>query len=74
MEKIPDHDTVKQIMDETYNKFYLKWRNALTLENAEHMMQEVRELEKKYPYRLCHDNLLNFIECIEKEYRRRSQV
>ncbi|MDF2538864.1 MAG: hypothetical protein K0S76_1885 [Herbinix sp.] len=68
---IPDHETVKQIMNEVYNKFYLKWRNTLTQENASEMMQDVRDIEKFYPYDLCSSNLLSLVECIEEEYRRR---
>lgn len=68
---IPDHETVKNIMNEVYNGFYLKWRKSLTQENAGEMMLEVYDLERKYPYELCHSNLMNLIECIEEEYRGR---
>jgi hypothetical protein len=68
---IPDHETVKQIMNDVYNGFYLKWRKQLTQENAGEMMQEYRELNQRYPYELCYVNLLNLLECIENEFRRR---
>jgi hypothetical protein len=58
-------------MNDVYNGFYLKWRNILTQENAAVMMQEAYELERKYPYDLCHSLLINLISCVEEEYRRR---
>lgn len=73
MSNIPEHETVKQIMNEVYNGFYLKWRISLTQDNASEMMKDVYAIEAKYPYQLCHDNLLNFIECIEEEWKRRQE-
>lgn len=69
---IPDHEQVKSFMNEIYNNFYLKWRNELTLDNVEQMMQEVYDLDIKYPFELCHDVILGLVECIEDEYRRRN--
>lgn len=68
---IPNHEQVKQFMYEVYNKFYLKWRNELTSDNIDQMMQEVYEFDKRYPFELCHDVILGLVECIEDEYRRR---
>ncbi len=68
---VPDHETVKQIMDATYNKFYLKWRNELTQSNSDQMISEVKEINAKFPYELCRANLLGFIDCIEEQHRRR---
>lgn len=68
---IPDHETVKQIMNEAYNGFYLKWRNNLTIDNADQMMQEVNELDEKYPYPLCRKILLELVEIIEDGFKKR---
>jgi hypothetical protein len=71
---IPDHDTVKQFMNEVYNGFYLKWREILTTENSANMMNDVYALEKKYgQYELFKTIILCLIECIEEAYRRRLQ-
>lgn len=68
----PDHETIKQFMNDVYNGFYLKWRLTLTQKNAADMMNDVYELEKKYSqYELCKTIILCLIECIEEEYRRR---
>lgn len=71
MQNVPDHETVKKIMNDVYNGFYLKWRNDLTPENADAMMQDVYELEQKYPYDLCRSCLIHFMECFDEEYRKR---
>jgi hypothetical protein len=71
MANVPDHENVKKMMNELYNGFYLKWRSILTLENAGQMMQEVHEIEKKYPFQLCRDILVGLVESIEEEYRKR---
>lgn len=72
MKTVPSHETIKQIMNEVYNGFYLKWRKIITIDNAGQMLQEARELNKKYNNcDLCRHMLADLIECIEKEYRRR---
>jgi hypothetical protein len=71
---IPDHETVKQIMNEVYNKFYLKWRRELTLDNIGQMMQEAYALEHKYDGGLCRHMIADLIECIENERRSEDEV
>lgn len=72
MKQIPEHETVRKIMDEVYNRFYLKWRKNYTQDNAADMLQEARELNKKYDdCNLCRHMIADLIECIEFERRRR---
>ncbi|MDF2907166.1 MAG: hypothetical protein K0R34_2487 [Herbinix sp.] len=68
---IPSHTEVRQIFNDTYNVFYKKWINPDTVYDPAVMMQEARELDRKYN----HQDIVNIaalIECIEAERRRES--
>lgn len=71
MSKVSDHETVKQIMNEVYNKFYLKWRKDFTQENAAIMIQEARALSDKYNCDLCRNMVVDLMVCIQDEWIRR---
>lgn len=45
---IPTSLEIKQIFNETYNVFYRKWINTGTIYDPAVMMQEARELDRKY--------------------------
>lgn len=68
---VPDHETVKQIMNEAYNKFYLKWRMEMSESNIDTMMQEAHEISHKFNCELCNNLMANLVTCIEEEWRRR---
>ena len=70
----PDHETVKQIMNEVYNRFYLKWRKSMTEDNIDQILQEAREINQKYNCDLCRHMVVDLIECIEEEYKRREKI
>jgi hypothetical protein len=73
MAKVPDREAVKQIMNEVYNRYYLKWRNDYTPDKVEQMLQEAYAISKKYDCSLCRTMLAELIICIEEEYRRRDK-
>lgn len=66
---MPDKEQVRLIFKETY-LFYTKW-NSISDPDWDKLMQEARELNEKYPYKLCQQILLELIDIIEDEYKRR---
>ena len=71
---IPDHETVKQIFNETYNVFYLKWKSISNPADWKALMQDVRDLNEKYPYPLCRRILLELVEIIEDGFQREEEL
>lgn len=69
--KYPSHEEVRSIFNETYNVFYKKWKDISNPEDWDKLMQDARQLSKKYPYSLCQKILLELIEIIEDEFKRR---
>lgn len=67
--KIPNQTEVRQIFNETYNVFYRKWINPNTPYDAAVMLQEARELNRKYEGQNI-VSIAGLIECIEYERRR----
>lgn len=68
---IPTQTEVRQIFNDTYNVFYKKWKDISAVDQWSLLMQDVRDINDKYPYRLCRDILLDLMECLEEEFRRR---
>lgn len=66
---IPTHEEVRNIFNETYNAFYKKWINPNTQYNPELMLQEARELDRKYNHQKI-VSITELIVCIENERRR----
>ena len=66
---MPNSEQVKLIFKETY-LFYTKWI-SVTDPDWDRLMQEARELNEKYPYKLCQQILLELIDIVEDEYKRR---
>jgi len=64
-------EIVRMIFKETYN-FYLKWKSISNLSDWGALMQEARELNVKYPYPLCRRILLELVEIIENEFKKRN--
>ena len=69
--KYPNHEEIKGIFNETYNAFYKKWKDISTLDDWDNLMLDARELNNKHPYPLCQKILLELIEVIEDEFKRR---
>lgn len=69
--KYPTHEEVRQIFNETYNVFYKRWKDISNPADWDTLMQEARELNEKYPYKLCQQILLELIDIVEDEYKRR---
>lgn len=67
---MPNSEQVKLIFKETY-LFYTKWI-SVTDPDWNRLMQEARELNEKYPYKLCQQILLELIDIVEDEYKRRN--
>jgi hypothetical protein len=68
--KIPSPPEVRQIMNDTYNVFYRKWTNPDTVYDPDVMMQEARELDRKYNHQSI-VSIAELIICIEEERVRR---
>lgn len=67
--KLPNQAEVRQIFHETYNVFYKKWVNPNIQYEPELMLQEARELNKKYEGQKI-VSITELIMCIEQEKRR----
>ncbi len=70
---VPDRTEVRQIMNDTYNVFYRKWINPDTPYDPAVMLQEARELDRKYEGQKI-VNIAELIVCIEEERRRDTDV
>lgn len=70
--KIPSPSEVRQIFNDTYNVFYRKWINPDTPYDPAVMLQDARELNRKYEWQKI-VNITELIVCIEEE-RSKSNV
>jgi hypothetical protein len=68
LSEIPSPAEVRQIFNDTYNVFYKKWINPDTPYDTEIMLQEARELNRKYEGQKI-VNIAELIVCIENERR-----
>lgn len=68
----PSHEKIRQIFNDTYNVFYKKWKSISNLSDWDALMQDAREMNKKYPYPLCRRILLELVEIIEDGFKERS--
>lgn len=68
MEKlsIPNPEQVKLIFHEVYNGLFRKYKNARTDKEFMNFRNDANALSKKYPYKLCHEMLLEISEIIHK--------
>jgi hypothetical protein len=66
---IPSPIEVRQIFNDTYNVFYKKWINPDTVYDPVVMMQEARELDRKYGGQKV-VSIAELIVCIEDVRRR----
>jgi hypothetical protein len=64
---------VREIWNITYNVFYKKWISPETIHDSEVMWQEVREIDRKYNCKMCHEMLMGLVESIDQEIVRRNQ-
>lgn len=71
--KYPNNEVIRNIFNETYNVFYKKWKSISNPADWDRLMQDVRELNQKYPYSLCRKMLLELVEIIEDEFKRRGK-
>jgi len=60
----PSPEQVKEIYKDTYN-LYLKYKEASADKDITELMAEANELNKKYPFQLCHLILLELLNVIE---------
>lgn len=69
----PAHEEVRQIFYETYNVFYLKWKDISNPADWDNLHKDMGELSKKYPYPICRQILLELVEIIEDGFKRRNE-
>lgn len=69
----PSQEEVRSIFHETYNVFYKKWKDISNPEDWVNLIQEANELDKKYPYPLCRQILLELVQVIEGEFKTKQQ-
>jgi hypothetical protein len=65
---------VKDIFNDIYNVFYLKWKDVKSEADILQMWEEAKKLRNKHndKYDLCKDNLLKLCNIIEEDYKRRN--
>ena len=61
-------EIVKLIYKDTYN-FYQKWKSISSPAEWDALMEDVRDLNEKYPYPLCRRILLELVEIIEDGFK-----
>lgn len=71
--KYPSHVEIRNIFNETYNVFYKKWKSISNPADWDILMQEVRDLNRKYPYSLCQRILLELVEIIEDGFKEKEK-
>ncbi len=69
--RIPSHEEVRQIFNDTYNVFYKKWKDISSPEQWVPLMQDMREIDRKYNCDLCRQILIELVKVIEDEFKRR---
>lgn len=69
--KIPSPEEVRQIFHETYNIFYKKWHTISDPKQWVQLIQDVREIDRKYNCDLCRQMLIELVVCIESEFLKR---
>jgi len=68
---IPTYTEVKNIFNETYNKFYLKWKDIQNEDDFKTMWDEAKSIGKKYNSDLSKNILINLCKIIEHEFLQR---
>lgn len=72
--RMPNHTEVKNIFNETYNKFYLKWKDIKSEDEFKTMWDEAKNIGKKYNSDLSENILFNLCKIIQHEFlQRRSE-
>lgn len=71
VKRIPTHEEVRSIFNETYNVFYKKWKDISNQDDWPKLMQEMREIDAKYDCDLCRQILLELVRVIENEFKRK---
>lgn len=69
---IMSHEQIKNVFNDTYNSFYLKWKDIKTEEEIVPMWEEAKALNRKNgDSKLCRDILLFLCNNIELELKQR---
>lgn len=72
-QRTPTQDEVRSVMNEVYNVWFSKYKNAETDQEFQDMVRDVHEIKKKYPFKICHDMLLEMSNIIENYYKERNR-
>ena len=66
------HEKVKMIFNDTYNLFYLKWKDIKTEEEISAMWEKAKEINRKHDdCKLCRDIMLFLCNNIELDLKQR---
>ena len=70
------HEEIKNIFNETYNNFYLKWRNKISSEKElAKMVEEARELSGKYGHApLILHITVELVNVLEQEWKNEEEA
>lgn len=68
--KYPNHEEIRNIFNDIYNKFYLKWKDISNPTDWDDLMHDMRNLSDKYPYPLCRKILLELVQVIEDGFNK----
>lgn len=70
--KTPTQEQVRLIFKYTY-LIYTKYKGSTTNQEFESLRKECLELEKQYPFPLCHNILMDLLNIIEGHFKERGE-
>jgi hypothetical protein len=71
-EIILSYEQIKNIFNDTYNLFYLKWKDIKTEEEISAMWEKAKEINRKHnDCKLCRDIMLFLCNNIELDLKQR---
>ncbi len=71
---IPSHEHIKDIFNDTYNEFYLKWRNISSEQEWPELLRDARNigmLHNNHP--LCQKIIIELVDIIEQNYMNKTK-
>ena len=66
----PTPEEVRLIFRDVYN-FYTKWSSIDNDENWSNLLNDIHEINLRYPFEYCRKKLLDTIDLIESDYMER---
>lgn len=70
----PTPDEVREIFNEVYNKFFLKFKESKTDEDFLILHKEALEIDKKFPFKISRVMLKELIDIIDNYSKERGKA